>query len=334
MNPSLIIAPSPHIHSGNKTQTLMRDVLLALIPAQLVSLYFFGLPALLLTAVSVASCMAAEYLIAKYLLKTENTLHDLSAVVTGLLLAFNLPVNLSPGLVAAGALFAIAVGKMSFGGLGCNPFNPALVGRVFLLISFPVQMTSWPVPNGFATPLVDAATGATPLALIKEALKSGASVESVAKELPATLDLLLGKMGGSMGEVSAIALLLGMVWLLVRKVITWHIPVATLGTLALITGLMWLIDRSLYMDPLFHLLTGGAILGAVYMATDYVSSPMTRSGMLLYGAGIGLLTGLIRLFGAYPEGMSFAILIMNGMVPLINNYIKPQRFGREALRHG
>ena len=334
MTRPLIIAPSPHIHSGNKTPILMRDVLLALLPAQLVSLYFFGLPALLLTLVSVSTCVAAEYLIAKYLLKTDHTLADLSAVVTGLLLAFNLPSNLSPGLVAAGALFAIAVGKMSFGGLGCNPFNPALVGRVFLLISFPVQMTSWPVPMGLTAPLSDAVTGATPLGLVKEALKSGASLDSIAKELPSTLDLLLGNMGGSMGEVSAIALLAGMVWLLFRKVITWHIPAATLGTLALITGMMWLIDRSVYINPLFHLLSGGAILGAVYMATDYVSSPMTRSGMLLYGAGIGLLTGLIRIFGAYPEGMSFAILSMNGFVPLINNYFKPQRFGREALRNG
>ena len=313
----LIISPSPHVHGNLKSTRLMRDVLMGLIPAQLAAVYYFGIPALTLTLVSVISCMATEFVISKFVLKKGNTLPDLSAVVTGVLLAFNLPSNLSPLLVVMGAIFAIGVGKMSFGGLGNNPFNPALVGRVFLLISFPAPMTTWPVPTGFTFSFADAVTGATPL---------GHNIQSAGYNI---LDLVTGHIGGSMGEISAAALLIGFVWLLLRKVITWHIPVAVIGSLAAVTGVMWLIDSVQYMDPLFHILVGGALLGAIFMATDYVSSPMTITGMVLYGIGIGSITAVIRLFGDYPEGMSFAILIMNGLVPLINNNIKPERFGRE-----
>ena len=325
----LTISPSPHVHGSFTSTRLMRDVLLGLIPAQLVAIYYFGIPALTLTLISVISCMATEFIISKFVLKKGNTLPDLSALVTGVLLAFNLPSNLSPLLVILGAIFAIGVGKMSFGGLGSNPFNPALVGRVFLLISFPAPMTTWPVPTGFTTSFADAITGATPLGLAKNTGYIDKAIEPVYNNIPYLLNLVTGHIGGSMGEISAAALLIGLIWLLLRKVITWHIPAAVIGSLAIITGTMWLIDPIQYMDPLFHILAGGALLGAVFMATDYVSSPMTIQGMVLYGIGIGSITAVIRLFGDYPEGMSFAILIMNGLVPLINNKIKPERFGRE-----
>ncbi|MDR1918252.1 MAG: RnfABCDGE type electron transport complex subunit D [Tannerellaceae bacterium] len=317
MENKLIISPSPHIHSGDSISKNMYGVLIALIPALLVSLYYFGLGALIVTAVSVGSCVLIEYLIQKFLLKTEPSVRDGSAILTGVLLAFNLPSNLPVWIVVIGALAAIGIGKMSFGGLGNNIFNPALVGRVFLLISFPAQMTTWPLPGELPMHYTDGETGATILSLLNE----GSS------ELPSYADMLLGHIGGSLGEVSAIALLLGFAWLLIRRIITWHIPVAVIGALVACTGLMYLIDPQSYVNPLIHLLSGGLLLGAVFMATDYVTSPMSRSGMLVYGAGIGLLTALIRLFGSYPEGMSFAILIMNAFTPLINNYFKPKHFG-------
>jgi len=312
---------------------LMYDVLLALIPAYLVSVWMFGWGALYVTALSVASCVGFEYLIQRFVLKNKPTLCDGSAVITGVLLAFNVPSNLPPLLLVAGALVAIGVGKMTFGGLGQNIFNPALVGRVFLLISFPVPMTSWPVPQGFHTGVLDAVTGATPLGMVREGLASGESMSSIMANLPDYLDLLVGKMAGSTGEVSSLALLLGGIFLLLRRTITWHIPVSVLVTMALFTGVMHLAHPGQYASPVFHLLTGGALLGALFMATDYVTSPMTPRGMLVYGAGIGVITVLIRLFGAYPEGMSFAILIMNAFVPLLNRYIRPVRFGEE-VRHG
>jgi electron transport complex protein RnfD len=311
----------------------MYDVLLALIPAYLVSVWMFGWGALYVTALSVASCVGFEYLIQRFVLKNKPTLCDGSAVITGVLLAFNVPSNLPPLLLVAGALVAIGVGKMTFGGLGQNIFNPALVGRVFLLISFPVPMTSWPVPQGFHTGVLDAVTGATPLGMVREGLASGESMSSIMANLPDYLDLLVGKMAGSTGEVSSLALLLGGIFLLLRRTITWHIPVSVLVTMALFTGVMHLAHPGQYASPVFHLLTGGALLGALFMATDYVTSPMTPRGMLVYGAGIGVITVLIRLFGAYPEGMSFAILIMNAFVPLLNRYIRPVRFGEE-VRHG
>jgi len=333
MDRPLVVSPAPHIHGGASVHRLMYDVLLALIPAYLVSVWMFGWGALYVTALSVASCVGFEYLIQRFVLKNKPTLCDGSAVITGVLLAFNVPSNLPPLLLVAGALVAIGVGKMTFGGLGQNIFNPALVGRVFLLISFPVPMTSWPVPQGFHTGVLDAVTGATPLGMVREGLASGESMSSIMANLPDYLDLLVGKMAGSTGEVSSLALLLGGIFLLLRRTITWHIPVSVLVTMALFTGVMHLAHPGQYASPVFHLLTGGALLGALFMATDYVTSPMTPRGMLVYGAGIGVITVLIRLFGAYPEGMSFAILIMNAFVPLLNRYIRPVRFGEE-VRHG
>jgi electron transport complex protein RnfD len=249
-------------------------------------------------------------------------------VVTGLILSFNLPSNLPCWLVVIGSLIAIGVGKMVFGGLGSNPFNPALVGRVFLLIARPIEMTTWPLPLTLVTP--DATTGATPLAIIKEGLKNGLTINQIKESTDYSfsyLDTLFGQIGGSLGEVSAIALLLGFAYLLVRKVITWHIPITIFLSVVIFSGTLHLINSDQFIDPLFHLLTGGMILGAVYMATDYVTSPMTHKGMIVYGAGIGLLTITIRMFGSYPEGMSFAILFMNAIVPLINKYMKPKLFG-------
>jgi electron transport complex protein RnfD len=222
---------------------------------------------------------------------------------------------------------------MTFGGLGKNPFNPALVGRVFLMISFPVEMTSWPRPMAFSTQLTDAVTGPTALAIWKEGVGQGASVSEILPEIPSYVNLLIGQMGGSIGEISALALLLGGLYMLIRKIITWHIPVAYLGSVVVFAGVSWLIDPTYYMDPLFHLLTGGLMLGALYMATDMVTSPMSYRGQIIFGVGCGVLTMVIRLFGAYPEGVSFAILIMNAFVPLINKYMKPKRFGEE-VKHG
>ena len=312
----LIISPSPHIHGGDSIEKNMRGVILALMPALLVGFYFFGFGALIVTLTSVISCVLFEYLIQRFMLKTKPTIHDGSAIVTGVLLAMNLPANIPFWMVILGALFAIGVAKMSFGGLGNNPFNPALAGRVFLLISFPVAMTTWPVPSPLSITYLDAATGATPLSTLK-----GSHAE-----IPQLLDLLTGNMGGSLGEVSAVAILLGLVYLLVRKIITWHIPVSIMLTVAVFTGILYLANPEEFASPTFHLLTGGLMLGAVFMATDYATSPMNKRGMVIYGVGIGVITVVIREFGAYPEGVSFAILIMNAFTPLINHYIKPRRF--------
>ena len=324
MENKLIVSLSPHVHGGDSVQKNMYGVLIALIPAFLVSLYFFGLGALIVAATSVAACLFFEWAIVKFLMKKPaTTICDGSAVITGVLLAFNLPSNLPIWIIILGALFAIGVGKMSFGGLGCNPFNPALAGRVFLLLSFPVQMTTWPVV-GQLTSYMDATTGATPLALMKMAVKGDANALG---QLPDTLSLFLGNNPGSLGEVSALALLLGLGYMLWEKIISWHIPVSILVTVFVFAGLMHLVDPVAYASPLAHLFTGGLMLGAIFMATDYVTSPMTHKGMIIYGVAIGFLTVVIRLFGAYPEGMSFAIFIMNAFTPLINTYCKPKRFG-------
>ena len=319
------IFPSPHVHGGDSIEKNMYGVLIALVPTFIFSIVFFGLGAILVTLTSVAACLVFEYVIQKYLMKQRPTIWDGSAIITGVLLAFNLPSSLPLWIVVIGALVAIGIGKMSFGGLGNNIFNPALVGRVFLLISFPVQMTTWPVPNGFAT--ADAVTGATPLALVKEAVKNGQAVGDTLSSVGITTgNLILGNIGGSLGEVAAIGLLLGFAYMLIRKIISWHIPVAIFATVIVFSGILNLADPAQFAGPVFHLFTGGLMLGAIFMATDYVTSPMTHKGMLIYGVGIGLLTVIIRVFGAYPEGMSFAILIMNGFTPLINRYCKPRRF--------
>ena len=319
------ISPSPHVHGGDSIEKNMYGVLIALVPTFIFSIVFFGLGAILVTLTSVVACLVFEYVIQKYLMKQRPTIWDGSAIITGVLLAFNLPSSLPLWIVVIGALVAIGIGKMSFGGLGNNIFNPALVGRVFLLISFPVQMTTWPVPNGFAT--ADAVTGATPLALVKEAVKNGQAVgDALSSAGFSTGNLILGNIGGSLGEVAAIGLLLGFAYMLIRKIISWHIPVAIFATVIVFSGILNLADPAQFAGPVFHLFTGGLMLGAIFMATDYVTSPMTHKGMLIYGVGIGLLTVIIRIFGAYPEGMSFAILIMNGFTPLINRYCKPRRF--------
>ena len=319
------ISPSPHVHGGDSIEKNMYGVLIALVPTFIFSIVFFGLGAILVTLTSVVACLVFEYVIQKYLMKQRPTIWDGSAIITGVLLAFNLPSSLPLWIVVIGALVAIGIGKMSFGGLGNNIFNPALVGRVFLLISFPVQMTTWPVPNGFAT--TDAVTGATPLALVKEAVKNGQAVgDALSSAGFSTGNLILGNIGGSLGEVAAIGLLLGFAYMLIRKIISWHIPVAIFATVIVFSGILNLADPAQFAGPVFHLFTGGLMLGAIFMATDYVTSPMTHKGMLIYGVGIGLLTVIIRVFGAYPEGMSFAILIMNGFTPLINRYCKPRRF--------
>ncbi|MGM9755939.1 MAG: RnfABCDGE type electron transport complex subunit D [Parabacteroides sp.] len=317
MENSLYVSPSPHIHGGDSISKNMYGVLIALIPAFLVSLYSFGLGALIVTATSVLACVIFEYLIQRFLMKKEPTLCDGSAILTGVLLAFNVPSNLPIWIILIGALAAIGIGKMSFGGLGNNIFNPALVGRVFLLISFPAQMTTWPVPEVFPMTYTDAETGATILSALHE---GGAA-------LPSMVDMLIGHIGGSLGEVSAIALLLGFAFLLWKKIITWHIPVSILATVFVFTGILYLINPTVYVNPFIHLLSGGLLLGSIFMATDYVTSPMSKNGMIVYGVGIGLLTSVIRIFGSYPEGMSFAILIMNAFTPLINSYIKPKHFG-------
>ena len=317
----LLVSPSPHIHTSVSTQSLMRDVVIAMLPAVLVSILFYGWSELLILAVSVISCVGLEYLISKFLLKRPATVGDLSAVVTGVLLALNVPPTCPWWVILIGAIFAIGVAKMTFGGLGQNMFNPAIAGRVFLLISFPTYMTDWTVPNGFIH-ATDAVSGATLL---------GAYAEGGIEAIQGVnyLQTLFYNVGGSAGEISALALLVGFVYLLVRKVIRPHITLSIWGTVALLSLIFWLANPAKYPDPIFALLTGGVLLGSIFMATDYVTSPMSAKGGVIFGCGIGLLTILIRYFGAYPEGVSFAILIMNATVPLINKFCHQKKYGRK-----
>lgn len=325
----LIVSLSPHVHGGDSVQRNMYGVCIALVPALIASLCFFGLGAAIVTATSVVSCVVFEWAITRFILgRKETTVCDGSAILTGLLLGFNLPANLPLWIIILGALFAIGVAKMTFGGLGCNPFNPALVGRVFLLISFPAQMTLWPVA-GQLTAYTDATTGATPLSLMQKAFTEGDA--SILNDLPSSLDMLIGQTGGSLGEVSALCLLIGLAFMLWRKIITWHTPVSIIATVFVVAGLLHLVNP-VYANPLQVIMSGGLMLGACFMATDYVTSPMTHRGQLVYGVCIGLLTVAIRCWGAYPEGMSFAILIMNGFTPLINTYCKPKRFGEQPKK--
>ncbi|MBP5799776.1 MAG: RnfABCDGE type electron transport complex subunit D [Prevotella sp.] len=326
----LIVSLSPHAHGTDSVERNMYGVIIALIPALLMSFYFFGIGSVIVSTTSVAACVFFEWAISKYILKQERlTILDGSAVITGLLLAFNLPSNLPVWIILIGALFAIGVAKMTFGGLGNNLFNPALVGRCALLVAFPAQMTTWP-KVGQRWAYLDAETGATPLSVMKEAIKSGDA--SVLNELPDSLNLLIGTLpegSGAMGEICAAALLLGLVYMLWKKIITWHIPVSIIATVFVIAGLLHMANP-IYADPLSEILSGGVMLGAIFMATDYVTSPMTAKGQIIYGVAIGFLTIVIRNWGAYPEGMSFAILIMNAFTPLINNYVKPKRYGEVA----
>ena len=318
----LIVSPSPHLHTKTSTKSLMRDVVIALIPAVVVSVLFYGWSELLVLGVSVASCILLEFLITKFLLKGKCTIGDWSAVITGVLLALNLPATTPWWVVFIGAVVAIGVAKMTFGGLGQNLFNPAIAGRVFLLISFPTYMTDWTKPAGFiSSAAVDAYSGATPLGVVAE---NGVG----ALEGMDYMQMLFVNIGGSAGELSVIALLIGFVYLLARRVIKPYITLSIWATVAVFAGIFWLINPAEFTDPVFNLLTGGLMLGSIFMATDYVTSPMSAWGGVIFGVGIGLITMLIRYFGAYPEGVSFAILIMNAMVPLINKVCHTKKYGR------
>lgn len=317
----MLVSPSPHIHTSRTTSGIMADVCIALLPAIVVSVLFYGWAELLVLGVSVVSCVLIEWAITKYLFKKQGRFCESAAVVTGLLLAMNLPVTTPWWVVFIGALFAIGVVKMSFGGLGQNVFNPAIAARVFLLISFPTYMTDWTVTPGFIHS-TDAVSGATLLGRFAEG-----GVDAVAGT--DYLRTLFLNIGGSAGEISAIALLAGFVYLLCRKVVKPWITLSIFATVALVSGIFYLADPSTYTDPLFNLLTGGLILGACFMATDYVTSPMSFWGQIIFGVGIGFLVMMIRYFGAYPEGVSFAILIMNITVPLLNKAFHQRKFGRK-----
>lgn len=329
------ISGSPHVHANLSVKKIMYLVVIALIPAFLVSVYFFGLSALRTMAISVAACLLVEWLIQKYLIKGATTISDGSAVVTGMLLAFNVPSNIPWWILVIGAVVAIGIGKMSFGGLGQNPFNPALVGRVFMLVSFPTQMTLWPVPKPIfgGDVVTDAITGPTALSILKENVKAGASVDQILSsgKLPAFADQLLGNQGGSMGEMCAIALILGGLFLIAFKIIDWQTPATIIATVLVFAGICHLINPEAYIQPIFHVLNGGLLLGAFFMATDMATSPMTIKGKVIFAIGIGVITMIIRLWGAYPEGMSFAILIMNALTPLINKGFKTKIFGTKKV---
>lgn len=327
----LKISTTPHINSPVTTRSLMRDVIIALMPAALAAILFFGLGALKVILTAVAGCVVFEYLIGRYLLKSANTCLDLSAIITGLLLAFNLPSSMPVWMILIGCFVAIGIAKMAFGGLGKNIFNPALVGRVFLFISFPVQMTHWPKPDFLNFLNVDSATSATTLGVLKhlDGTSSATVKASQAElnELPNYWQMFLGDLGGSLGEVSAIALLLGLCYLLYRRVISWHIPFYYVATFFMLMGILWLHSNDIKYEPVTHMLSGGLLLGAFFMATDYTTSPMTKRGQIIFAVGCGVLTFVIRVYSAYPEGVSFAILIMNAFVPLIDKLTPNRVYG-------
>ena len=316
-----VVSSSPHVHSEDSVQKIMWTVVATLVPATMVGIYYFGWSALLVVGLSIGFCTVFEAAFQKWR-GVPVTLWDGSAMVTALLLAMNLPAGLPWWMVAIGALLAIGLGKHAFGGLGHNIFNPALVARVFLLVSFPVSMTTWPTPTPLLGGHVDATTSATLLGLVKE--KGAAAVDA------SLGNMMLGNMGGSIGEVGALALLLGGAWLFKKKYITWQIPGMFIGTVVVLGGLFWVINPEQYPNPLFHLFSGGLLLGALFMATDMVTSPMSSKGQIIFGFGCGLLTIVIRLFGGYPEGVSFAILIMNATTPLIDRWTVPKKFGYVA----
>ena len=321
MAESYIVSGNPHWHAPVSTKRLMLDVIIALCPAVIVSFLYYGWSEILVMAESLAFCVLLEWAITRFLMKKASTIGDLSAVVTGMLLAMNLPCNIPWWIVLVGAVVAIGVAKMSFGGIGQNIFNPAITGRVFLLVSFPAQMTTWPVPAGFIGN-VDAFSGATLLGQVK--ILGAQSADSLVK-----LQTLFTNIGGSAGEISALALLAGWLYLVVRRVIKPWITLTIFATVAAIAAIFHGINPELYTGALFNLLTGGLILGACFMATDYVTSPMTTAGGIIYGFGIGFIVMMIRYFGSYPEGMSFAILLMNMAVPLLNMAFHQKKYGRK-----
>ena len=322
----LKISTAPHIHSSTSTASIMRDVIISLLPAGIAAVIFFGLNALITIITAVSGCTALEWICHRYLLKKQPTTNDLSAIVTGLLLAYNLPCNIPVWMTLIGCFVAIVITKIAFGGIGKNLFNPALVGRVFLFVSFPVQMTSWIKPQLFDFMNADATTSATTLSILKHA-DATTSATQLNGQLPNYWDMFIGNIGGSLGEVSSFALLLGLFYLLWRRVISCHIPVYFVGSFLLLNTIDWFFYDNLQSEPLTQLLSGGLLLGAFFMATDYTTSPMCKSGKIIFAIGCGALTFVIRRFGAYPEGVSFAILIMNAFVPLIDKTFKPRIFG-------
>jgi len=322
------LSSSPHIHSGASTPQIMRAVVYSLLPACVAAIVFFGLPALVVLLIAVLGCMACE-VVCQRLMRQPVTLSDGSAVVTGILLALNLPATSPWWMTLLGAVIAIGIGKQVFGGLGYNLFNPALVARVVLLISFPVQMTRWTTPTPFSSGL-DAVSAATPLGEWKTAVMLTGRLPEEMSGGP--FSYLIGNMAGCVGEVSALALLGGAIYLFRRKILTWHIPLSYVASVVVLSGVFWLVDPGRYPNPLFHLLTGGLVLGAFFMATDMVTTPVAPAGMVLFGVGCGVLTVIIRLFGGYPEGVSFAILLMNAATPLIDRYLQPRTFG--VVRQG
>ncbi|MCU0288307.1 MAG: RnfABCDGE type electron transport complex subunit D [Acidobacteria bacterium] len=329
----LTVSLSPHEKGNFSVEKIMWGVVIALMPSFLASVYFFGFHAIRVVVLGMFFCIAVEYLIQKFIVKKPITAFDGSAAVTGLLLAFNVPSSIPWWQLLIGSIVAIGVAKMTFGGLGQNPFNPALIGRAFMLASFPVQMTTWPVPLVNAWKLgADAVTSATPLGILKEGVKAGQTIPQLTAQLPGYFDMFIGFKGGCVGEVSVLAILIGAIFLLYKKIITWHIPIFYLFSLAAFTGVSWLVSPTKYADPLFHLLAGGAMLGAWFMATDMATSPMTIKGQVIFAVSGGILCGVIRLLGAYPEGCSYSILIMNAFVPLIDKFTKPRRFG-EGVKH-
>ena len=320
LNSRVFVSVSPHIRSEVTISAIMYSVLLALLPASLAGVYFFGFPALKVMLLGIIGAVVAEAL-TQTLLGQTISIRDGSAAVTGLLLALTLPPTVPWYMVLVGSALAIILGKSIYGGLGNNPFNPALIGRVILLISWPVQLTSWQNPTYLFSKSIDAVTAATPLGLLKSEGLAGISNIRL-------LDLLLGNRSGCIGEIAVLAIFLGFGFLLWKGYVTWHIPFSCIATVFLVSGIFWLVNPTQYANPLFHLLSGGLILGACFMATDMVTSPMTSKGMIIFGIGIGLITTIIRLFGGYPEGVSFAILLMNAGCPLIDRYTKPKAFGR------
>lgn len=313
MEKNLLVSASPHIRDPITTRRIMLDVVIALTPAALCGIYYFGLKAALLIAVCIVSCVLFEYIVVK-IRKKPTSIGDCSAIVTGLLLALSLPPGLPVWMAVLGCFIAIVVIKQLFGGIGYNFINPALGARVFLTVSFAQAMTTWIEPGP------DAISSVTPLLIMKQ------GAQAAGAELPGMWDLILGNIGGCIGETSVVALFIGGIWLLARTVITWHIPVIYMGTVAFLT---WMLGgEGLFTGNfLLHLVTGGLMLGAIFMATDYTTTPMTKKGCMLFAVGCGLVTSVIRLYGALPEGVSFAILFMNLFVPLIDRYTIPKNFG-------
>lgn len=326
-NKCLLVSSSPHAHSGASVQRIMLDVILAMVPVMLAAVFFFGVHAVRLIAVCTLTCVLTEAACRKAMGR-DSGIRDLSAVVTGILLAFNLPPELPTWMAVLGSITAIAIAKQVFGGIGYNPFNPALIGRVALLISFPVAMTRWTSWNIPAPATgIDAVTTATPLGMFKSAIDAG-QAPPYAFDITTFARFFFGQQNGCLGEVSAFAILLGGAYLLYRRCIAWQTPVFFLGTVLVFSGIVYAFNPAQSMPPHVHLVTGGLMLGAVFMATDMVTSPVTRRGMAVFGIGCGILTVLIRIWGGYPEGVSFAILLMNSVTPLINRYTRPRVFGK------